>query len=137
MDSEVRIYLQRAENEFRIARASFSISENRHIKSVLELDPEDTFYSAVISHSYFSIFYAAKTILLSIGVKTESPEVHRKTFNEFKKHLVDTGKLDVELLKIYRNLMIKADDLLGIFRKEKWKRGHFTYQTIPEDLYQT
>ena len=28
--------------------------------------------------------------------------------------------------------MVRADELLQIFKEEKWKRGHFTYQTIPQ-----
>ena len=29
-------------------------------------------------------------------------------------------------------MIIRADELLQIFKDEKWKRGHFTYQTIPQ-----
>ena len=29
-------------------------------------------------------------------------------------------------------MIVKADELLQIFKDEKWKRGHFTYQTIPQ-----
>ena len=29
-------------------------------------------------------------------------------------------------------MLIRADELLEIFKEEKWKRGHFTYQTIPQ-----
>ena len=40
--------------------------------------------------------------------------------------------MDVELLNIYKKMIVKADELLQIFKDEKWKRGHFTYQTIPQ-----
>lgn len=29
-------------------------------------------------------------------------------------------------------MIVRADELLEIFRGEKWKRGHYTYQTIPQ-----
>ncbi len=65
-------------------------------------------------------------------MKTESPDVHRKTLEAFEKFLVRTGKLDLELLKIYKKMIIRADGLLGIFSLEKKKRGEFTYQKLPQ-----
>lgn len=43
-----------------------------------------------------------------------------------------TGVLDVKLLEIYEKMAIRADELLEIFKGEKWKRGNFTYNTIPQ-----
>ena len=91
-----------------------------------------TFYSSAISHSYYCIFFGAKAILLTKNIKTKAPEVHKKTFEAFKEHFVESGVLDVELLNIYKKIIVKADELLQIFKDEKWKRGHFTYQTIPQ-----
>ncbi len=91
-----------------------------------------TFYSSVISHSYYAIFYSAKAILLTKNIRTCAPEIHKKTFEEFKENFVDTGTLDMKLLEIYREMVIQADELLEIFKFEKWKRGNFTYNTIPQ-----
>ena len=77
-----------------------------------------TFYSAVISHAYYCIFYSAKAYLLKKGIKINAPEEHRKTYEAFKE-LTDKGELDVELLKLYEKMLVKADTLLGIFRIEK------------------
>ncbi|MBU3896768.1 MAG: HEPN domain-containing protein [Nanoarchaeota archaeon] len=132
MDSKVKLYLERAENEFRLAKAMFNLSGIEEIKVQLEANPKDTFYSAVISHCYYAVFYCAKASLLIKGVETKAPEVHKKTLEEFKRIFVDTGKLDVELLKIYRKMIVRADELLGILKHEKWKRGHFTYHTIAQ-----
>ena len=71
-------------------------------------------------------------MLLTKGIKTKAPEVHRKTFQEFKQTFVDTNELDVSFLKIYKKMIVRADELLEIFKDEKWKRGHFTYQTISQ-----
>ena len=133
MNDEAELYLQRAGNELVAAQMLFDISSNPLLqKEQFKLEKEFTFYSSVISHSYYSIFYAAKSSLMKIGIKTEAPEVHKKTLEAFDKYLVKTGKLDVELLKIYQKMVIKAEELLGIFSKEKSKRGKFTYQKLPQ-----
>ncbi len=133
MNDEAELYLQRAENELVAAQLLFSISSNLIIqKEQFKLEKEFTFYSSVISHSYYCIFYSAKSILINIEIKTEAPEVHRKTLEAFEKYLVKTGKLDVELLKIYQKIVVRAEELLGIFSKEKGKRGRFTYQKLPQ-----
>lgn len=133
MSDEAELYLQRAENELVAAQMLFDVSSNPTLqKEQFKLEKEFTFYSIVISHSYYSIFYSAKAILIKSGIKTEAPEVHKKTLEAFEKYLVDTGKLDMELLKIYQKMVVRADALLGIFSMEKRKRGEFTYQKLPQ-----
>ena len=133
MNDETELYLQRAENELVAAQILFDVSSNPTIqKEQFKLEKELTFYSSVISHSYYCIFYSAKAILIKNGIKTEAPEVHKKTIEAFEKYLVKAGKLDVELLKIYQKMVVRAEELLGIFSKEKGKRGKFTYQKLPQ-----
>ena len=132
MDSLVKIYIERASNEILAAESLKKLSDELKYKEEFGLPSGITFYSSVISHSYYSIFYAAKALLLTKGIKTSSPEVHKKTYEGFKKYFVDTGILDVELLKMYNKMIVKADELLQIFKDEKWKRGNFTYKTIPQ-----
>lgn len=107
------------------------ISDDKEMQVTLFKTQEDTYYSAVISHAYYCIFYAAKAYLLTRGVKTEAPEEHKKTFEEFSK-LVSKGVVDVELLMLYEKTLVKAETLLGIFQLEKGKRGRFTYRTLPQ-----
>ena len=133
MSDEAELYIQRAENELVIAQMLFEISSNQILqKEQFKLEKDFTFYSTVIGHSYYSIFYSAKAILIKNGIKTEAPEVHKKTLEAFEKYLVSTGKLDMELLKIYQRMIVRADALLGIFSIEKRKRGEFTYQKLPQ-----
>ena len=132
MDSIVNLYIKRSENEIVIAEKLNDMSENSDVKSLLQIEQSMTFYSSVISHSYYSIFYSAKALLLTKGITTSSPNVHKRTFDEFKIQFVDTGILDSRLLEIYRKLVIRADELLDIFKDEKQKRGNFTYNTIPQ-----
>jgi uncharacterized protein (UPF0332 family) len=132
MDSEVSIYSGRAENELRLAVGLLRLSQDNAIKDDLGVNREDTFYSAAISHAYYAIFYSAKALLLTKSIKTTSPFVHKKTFEEFKRNFVDNGELDVELLKIYDRILVRADELLGLYKTEKSKRGTFTYKTIAQ-----
>jgi uncharacterized protein (UPF0332 family) len=132
MDSMISIFLQRADNELLLAEKIKLLSEDEDAKNFMKIPADITFYSAVISHSYYAIFYAAKAILLTKGVKTISPEIHKKTLDEFQRNFVDTGVLDVKLLEIYKNMAIRADTLLEIFRDVRQKRGDFTYKTIPQ-----
>ena len=133
MSNEFELYLQRAENELVAAQMLFDVSSNPDLqKEQFKLEKDFTFYSIVIGHSYYSIFYSAKAILIKNNVETEAPEVHRRTVEAFEKYLVRTGKLDIELLKIYQKMIVRADALLGIFSLEKRKRGEFTYQKLPQ-----
>ena len=132
MDIKVKGYLDRAENKLILAYANFSISTEEHIKIKLGISLDKTFFNDVISESYYAIFYSAKAILLTKGIKTTAPEVHKKTYEAFKEKFVDSGIIDSELLMIYEKMIVKADELLQIFKDEKWKRGHYTYKTIPQ-----
>ena len=101
MDSTVKIYLRRSFNELSAAKLLFAISHDREKKVEFHIEEEMTFYSAVISHSYYAIFFAVKSILLTKGIKTEMPDIHKKTYEVFKEEFVNSGLLDAQLLKIY------------------------------------
>lgn len=132
MDSLVKLYLERAENELQLARVIFEVTENKKLqRDVFHLDMDFSFFSGVITHSYYAIFYSAKAYLLSKGIKVRAPYEHKKAFDAFKK-LVSDGVVDVELLKLYETMVIRAGALLGLFKIEKRKRGHFTYQRLPQ-----
>lgn len=131
MDSLAKIYLERAENELVLSETLFKVSSNTKLQKDLEIEKSTTFYSAVITHAYYSIFYCAKAYLISKKVKTRPPEEHKKTYNEFA-NFVKKGVIDKELLKIYEEILVKAENLLDIFKSEKKKRGHFTYKKLPQ-----
>ncbi len=133
MDSshKERLYIERSKNELDLARAIFKLSTENNLKMQFELKEDATFFSNVITNSYYCIFYAAKALLQSKNIITKPPEEHRKTLEEFQK-LTLSGEIDIELLKIYKSVIVKADELLGIFRKEKSKRGKFTYKKLPQ-----
>ena len=132
MDSQIKTFTDRASNELVLSEKVKLISDDNEIKEFLKIESKMTFYSSVISHSYYAIFYATKALLLTKDIKTDSPNVHKKTLNEFKKNFVDTGELDISLLNIYKKMIVRADELLEIFKSEKGKRGNFTYKTLPQ-----
>jgi uncharacterized protein (UPF0332 family) len=132
MDSKVNMYLKRARSELDSSQILFESSNNSVILEPLKISSNETFYSGAISHSYYAIFYCAKAMLLSNNIEISAPEVHKKTLDAFKIEFIDSGKLDVSLLLIYNEMIIRAETLLEIFKEEKRKRGNFTYNTIPQ-----
>lgn len=132
MDSKAEMFVKRARSEIDSAEILFQSSENKNLKDDFNVDEDSTFYRGVISHSYYSIFYCAKAMLLTKRIETESPEIHKKTFDKFREVFIDTGVLDAKLFIIYQELIVRADALLEIYKAEKRKRGDFTYNTIPQ-----
>ena len=131
MDSEVNLYLLRAEDEFLLSQKDLQLSTDDKTKDFLGIPKDKTFYYSVISHAYYSIFYTAKAYLITKRIITKAPEEHKKTYEEFRR-LVSQGIVDKELLRLYEEVLIKAEKLLGIFKIEKKKRGEFTYQRIAQ-----
>lgn len=132
MDSKADMYFKRAKTEFETAEILYAVSNSKEIKQKFVISSDSTYYSGVITHTYYAIFYCAKAMLLTKSIETEAPEVHKKTLDYFKKEFIDSGLLDTKLLMIYKQMIIRAETLLEIFRIEKKKRGDFTYNTISQ-----
>lgn len=126
-----KLYLERAENEQKLANILFTLSTDPSLQAEMFNIEAETYYSAVIGHCYYSIFYVAKAYLLSKNIKLDAPHEHKKAFEAFK-NFVDSGELDVELLIAYKETLYKAEYLLGIYLEEKKKRGKYTYKTLPQ-----
>jgi len=131
MNPEIELFIIRAEDEFILAKNDLNLSKNIGLKESLGIDMNKTFFHSVISHAYYGVFFAAKAYLLKKGIKTQSPNVHKKTYLAMKS-LADQGFLDKELVKIYDKEVIKAQGLIEIFKDEKVKRGKFTYNIKSE-----
>lgn len=133
MNPMSELYLERAENELVAAGMMMDVSCNQQLqKEQFKIERSLTFYSAVINHAYYCIFYSAKAILISEGIKTDPPDIHKKTFEAFEAFFVKNGKLDVQLLMIYKKMLLRAEELLNIYSLEKKKRGQYTYQKLPQ-----
>ena len=131
MDSKVELFIKRSRTEMNMAILLLESSNNK-ILHEFNIPEDETFYSGVISHCYYSIFYCAKAMLFTKNIDTKAPEAHRKTLEAFKNEFINTGVLDAKLFMIYKKMIIKAESLLEIFRVEKKKRGDFTYNTIAQ-----
>lgn len=132
MDSEVKIMIDRADNELIAAKALKKLSEDAKAQQELNVPNKTTFYSSVISHSYYSIFYAARAYLISKKIKLSSEQgVHQQVYFQFKKAIVEepAGK---DMLELYEEIKTKAEVLLDILTDEKMKRKRFTYETISQ-----
>ena len=131
MDSKVEILMNRGGNEILASQALMKISNNKELKTELNFPFDTSFYSSVISHSYYAIFYSAKAYLISKGFNFSEQGQHQQVYYRFKK-LAKEGIINEDLLKIYEDVKDKADVLLGILETEKDKRTEFTYTTIPQ-----
>ena len=132
MDSRVSLWLDRASNELSAAQALHRISQDAVLKKELVLPAPTTFYSSVIGHAYYAIFYAARAALLTQKVEIRPPDIHNKVYNQFRQAFFDTGKLDKHLLTSYTSVLVRAADLLNVMKVEKKKRGDFIYETAPQ-----
>ena len=106
MDSNTDLVLNRADNELFLARAVYLLSENSKVKKeIFSLPEEITFYSAVISHAYYSIFYSAKAYVMSKNSTIPEQGQHNAIYQKFKK-FVKEGDIEKELLIIYEDLRV-------------------------------
>ncbi len=131
MDSEVELSIKRTENELIAAKALFILSDIAEAKTLLKVPASETFYSSVIAHAYYTIFYAARTYVVSKGIKLPEQGVHQAVYSAFRK-FVRQGKLAEELLALYEDVKVKAETLLEIFDEEEENRTKFTYKTFAQ-----
>jgi uncharacterized protein (UPF0332 family) len=131
MDSKVNLLIDRSENEILAAQVLKRLSEEDSLKTEFNLPISTSFYSSVISHAYYSIFYCAKAYLIHKNISLSKQGQHQQVYFKFKK-LVKKGIIETELLKIYEDVKGKAEVLLDILKTEKDKRTNFSYETIPQ-----
>jgi uncharacterized protein (UPF0332 family) len=131
MDLKDEVLIERAEHEIVVSELLNKLSEDSPEKEALNVSLGTTFYSAVISHAYYAIFYSAKYYLLSKNTAVPEQGQHNFVYQKFRR-LVKTGELDNELLEIYEDAKIKAETLLLILEDEEEKRTEYTYKTYPQ-----
>ncbi len=132
MDLKVKIFQERADSELVTAKALRKLSEDERAKEVLGTPLNSSFYSGVIGHAYYAIFYSAQAYLVYNNISLSSEQgTHQQVYFKFKQ-LVERGIFEKELFYIYEDIQAKAQMLLGILVTEKNKRKEFTYETIPQ-----
>ncbi len=81
MVSNFKICLERADNELYLAGSIQILSDNSKLKKeYFNLEESITFYSAVISHAYYAIFYSAKAYLISKGIDIPEQGQHQHVY---------------------------------------------------------
>ena len=131
VDSEVELLIDRAKHEILTAELLNKFSVDSTLKENLNIPSDTTFYSAIIGHAYYAIFYSARAYLISKKIKVPEQGQHNAVYYMFKK-FVKSGELDRELLVAYEEVKVKADVLLAILEDEEEKRTQYTYKTFPQ-----
>lgn len=132
MDSKVKIFQERADSELIVAKALKKLSEDEKAKEIIGVPSNSSFYSGVIEHAYYAIFYSAQAYFAYKGIQITSEQgVHQQVYFKFKQ-LVEKGVFKKELLEIYEDIQDKAQRLLEILLTEKKKRKEFAYETISQ-----
>jgi uncharacterized protein (UPF0332 family) len=95
-------------------------------------------YLWVINSAYYSMFYMARALLESSGIKLKSDlSIHLLTFDALVYYFYLTGKLQKSIIETYADAKEDADELLGkekadelidAYYHEKKKRSQFTYE---------
>jgi len=86
MDLKVEL-IGRAENEISAAQALKKISDEPELKVDFGFSADTSFYSNVINHSYYAIFYSAKAYLVFRGIEVSEQGQHQQVYFKFKKRI--------------------------------------------------
>ena len=128
--TRIHLMFEKAQNNLKIGRAIFSISQDNKLKEVLKLKDEDSFYDWVIQASYYAMFHAVNALLATKRVKILRIDVHRATLYAFCKNFIINKELEDELFFIYEEAEEKALELFASLAEEKKKRGFSAYERL-------
>lgn len=133
----VQFFLSNSKNSLESAKLLFEASVSEKIKSVFGLSDFNGFLW-VINASYYSMFYMARALLESEGVKIKTDlAVHSVTFDAMVYYFYLAEKLEKRLVEEFAEAEEEASAILGKERAkelvedyfhEKRKRAKFTYE---------
>ncbi len=133
----VQFFLDNARNSLESAKLLYEASTNENVKNALGLSGFNGFLW-VINSSYYSMFYMARALLESRGIRIKSDlSVHAITFDAIVYYFYLTGKLEKKLIEEFAEAeeetaqMLgkeKAKELISDYFHEKKKRGDYTYE---------
>ncbi len=133
----VDFFIKNAKDSLDSAKILFDISTNERTKNTLGM-PNFNGFLWVINSGYYSMFYMARALLESIGVKIKSEEsIHFLVFNALVYYFYSTGKLEKHFIEDFENAQEesseiigreKAKEMIGNYSSEKEKRARFTYE---------
>ncbi len=131
-------FINNARDSLESAKLLFKASTNKEVQGLLGF-PNFNGFLWVVNASYYSMFYMARALLESNGVKIRqgSESVHLVTFDALVYYFYLTGKIEKSLIEEFREAGEEASETLGKdkaksliedYSYEKDKRGRFTYE---------
>ena len=133
----VQFFMKNSYDSLESAKLLFKVSTDRKIAENLN-QPDFNGLLWVINSSYYSMFYAARALLESIGVNIKAKHsIHAVTFSSLVYYFYTTGKLQKSFVEDFRNAETesaeilgreKAESLLKNYSYEMGKRSSFTYE---------
>lgn len=133
----IEFFVKNARDSLGSAKALFELSVNKNIRDSLGM-PNFNGFLWVINSSYYSMFYMARALLESTGVKIKTDEsVHFLVFNALIYYFYSNGKLEKHFIEDFENAheessqilgKEKAKEMISNYSNEKEKRSKFTYE---------
>jgi uncharacterized protein (UPF0332 family) len=130
-------FIKNAKDSLDSAKALFDLSVNEKARAAAGM-PNFNGFLWVINSSYYSMFYIARALLESVGVKIKSDEsVHYLVFNALIYYFYSTGKLERHFIEDFKSAQDESSEILGKekakeiisdYSDEKEKRAKFTYE---------
>ena len=131
-------FLNNAKDSLDSAKLLFKASTNKELQKSSGF-PDFNGLLWVVNSSYYSMFYMARALLESEGIKIKqgSESIHLITFDALVYYFYLTGKIERSLIEEFKEAgeevsetlgKDKAKGLIEDYSYEKEKRGRFTYE---------
>jgi uncharacterized protein (UPF0332 family) len=130
-------FIKNSRDSLDSAKVLFELSINKKSRDSIGM-PNFNGFLWVINSSYYSMFYMARALLESIGIKIKTDEsVHFLVFNALVYYFYSSGKLEKHFIEDFENAQEESSQILGKekakemisdYSSEKEKRSKFTYE---------
>lgn len=133
-------FLGNSGKSFDSAKLLIEVSDKKELQDNLGY-PDFDGYLWVINSSYYSMFYMARALLESSGIKikidSSTQSVHQLTFQALVYFFYLNQRLEKKLIEDFKEASIDAGEILGKekakklieeYESEKEKRARFTYE---------
>ena len=132
-----QFFLDNSRNSFDSAKLLYEVSTDNKLKKSMGFQNFNGFLW-VINSSYYSMFYMARALLESNGVRIKTDySLHAVIFDALVNYFYATGKIKKQILEEFQEATIEVQETLGKERAreiiedyfyEREKRGRFTYE---------
>lgn len=112
--SYVDFFLKKAEQSLETAHALFQLTQDPKLKTLLQLPPTYEGYMWVINTAYYTMFYAATSLLAKYGHRIKAEQnIHSLTYHALIYYFLDNDKkLPKHILEQYHSAEKEASELL-------------------------